>query len=89
MSSRPALDVASAPRVFVLDGEREHEVFDVLSITDELLRVRSPLLFEVGEELQVRVEASPTSSNVTVRVRAHIGSTDARVTELEILPATS
>lgn len=87
MSGRPALDVATAPRVLVLDGERAHDVFDVLGITDNIVRVRSPLLFEIGEELHVRI-ATPTPTDVTVRVRAHIGTADAQITELEILPAT-
>lgn len=88
MSGRPALDVASAPRVLVLDGEREHDVFEVLGITDGVIRVRSPLLFEIGEEIAIRLEQDGTSSKVTARVRAHVGTPDARVTELEVIPAT-
>lgn len=89
MSSRPALDVASAPRVLVRDGERTHDVFEVLSITDTVVRVRSPLLFEIGEELTIRIEQDGTTSDVTARVRAHAGSGDASatVTELELLTA--
>ncbi len=85
MSSRPALDVASAPRILLRDGEGTHDVFDVVSIADDVLRARSPFLFEIGEELNVRIETSQSSSDVTVRVRAHTGPVDARVTELEIL----
>ncbi|MGE0402099.1 MAG: hypothetical protein AB7T06_35690 [Kofleriaceae bacterium] len=56
-----------------------------MSIADDVLRARSPFLFEIGEELNVRIETSQSSSDVTVRVRAHTGPVDARVTELEIL----
>lgn len=84
MSGRPALDVASAPRVLVRDGERTHDVFVVLGITDGVVRVRSPLLFEIGEEIAIRIERDGTTSDVTARVRAHLGFGDACVTELEL-----
>lgn len=87
MSGRPALDVASAPRVLVLDGENAHDVFVVISVAEGLVRVRSPLLFEIGEELSLRIEQNGTTSDVTARVRAHAGSADARVTELELVSA--
>ncbi len=86
MSSRPALDVASMPRVLVRDGDRTYDVFEVVSITDELVTVRSPLLFEIGEELQLDI-TDRTPSNVTARVLAHVGTGEARVTDLELLPA--
>jgi uncharacterized protein (UPF0218 family) len=91
MSGGPALDVGSAPRVLVVDGdgERTHDVFELVEIVEDVIRVRSPFLFEIGEELHVRIESTASPSNVTVRVRAHIGTADARVTELEILPVTS
>ena len=60
------------------------DVFEVLDITDGIARVRSPFLFEIGEELSVRIEQDGTTSDVTARVRAHVGASDARVTELEL-----
>lgn len=84
MSGRPALDVASVPRVLVRDGERTHDVFSVVHISDDVLQVRSPFLFEIGEELLIRIDTAP-AVDVTVRVRAHVGTQDARITELEIL----
>jgi len=45
----------------------------------------SPLLFEIGEELSVRIEQDGTVTETTVRVRSHIGPADARITELELL----
>ena len=75
---------ARSPRVLVVDGETAHDVFEVLGITDSVARVRSPLMFEIGEELSVRVEQDGVTTEMIARVRAHIGSADARVTELEL-----
>jgi hypothetical protein len=84
MSSPAAVSEASPPRLLVLDDGRTHEVFDVLALADGIARVRSPFLFEVGEELAVRIEADGRVSEATARVRAHVGPEDARITELEI-----
>jgi hypothetical protein len=85
MSGRPALSSeASSPRLLVLDGGTPHEVFDVLGVSGNVVRVRSAFLFEVGEELSVRIEEDGSVSDATVRVRGHIGPEDARITELEI-----
>jgi len=72
-------------RVLVIDGDRAHDVFDVLGIADGIARVRSPLLFEIGEELSVRIEQDGSVTETTVRVRGHVGPADAQVTELELL----
>jgi len=72
-------------RVLVIDGDRAHDVFDVLGIADGVARVRSPLLFEIGEELSVRIEQDGNVTEMTARVRGHLGPADARVTELELL----
>lgn len=77
---------AHSPRVLVVDGEQAHDVFEVLGITDNVARVRSPLLFEIGEELAVRVERDGTATDMVARVRAHLGPVDSRVTELELEP---
>jgi hypothetical protein len=87
MSSQPALSEASSPRVLVLDDERPHDVFDVLGSIDgegSIFRVRSPFLFEIGEELTVRIEHDGSVSEAVARVRAHVGPDEARITELEI-----
>jgi hypothetical protein len=85
MSSRPALSSeASPPRLLVLDGGTLHEVFDVLGVSSNVIRVRSAFLFEVGEELAVRIELDGTVSDAVARVRSHTGPADARITELEI-----
>jgi hypothetical protein len=85
MSSPAAVSEASPPRLSVLDGGQPHEVFDVLALADGIARVRSPFLFEVGEELTVRIEVDGRVSEATARVRAHVGPEEARITELEIL----
>ena len=84
MASRAALSEASTPRMHVLDEGRAHEVFDVLAISDGVARVRSPYLFEVGEELAVRIEQDGLVSEAVARVRAHLGPDDAKITELEL-----
>ncbi|MFN0251683.1 MAG: hypothetical protein ACKV2T_32705 [Kofleriaceae bacterium] len=89
MSGRPAIDVASVPRVLVLDGERTRDVFVVLDLTEGVVRVRSPLLFEIGEEIAIRIEQNGTTSDVTARVRAHVGTGADPVTELELISTSS
>lgn len=88
MSSRAALSGDPAlTRVLVLDGDDAHEVFDVLSVSASLARVRSAWQFEVGEQLRVRIERDGASSVATARVRGHVGPPDARITELELVRA--
>jgi len=87
MSSRAALSEVASPRVLVIDDETLHDVFDVLGEIDDegsIVRVRSPYLFEIGEELTVRIEHDGSVSEAVARVRAHIGPDDARITELEL-----
>ena len=84
MSSPAAVSEASPPRLLVLDAGQPHEVFDVLALADGIARVRSAYLFEVGEELTVRIEVDGRTSEAVARVRAHVGPDDARITELEL-----
>lgn len=84
MSSPAAVSEVAPPRVLVLDGGEAHEVFDVLALADGIARVRSPFLFEVGEELAVRLEVDGRVTETTARVRAHVGPEDARITELAL-----
>ncbi len=72
-----------------MDNDTSHEVFDVLAIADGIARVRSPYLFEIGEELTVRIEQEGQVSEALARVRAHVGPEDARITELEISERTA
>ena len=75
---------ASQPRVLVVDGGVRHEVFEVVSASGDLLRVRSAYLFELGEELTVRIERDGSVTEATARVRSYTGPDDARITELEL-----
>jgi hypothetical protein len=89
MPGRPAVSSdASSPRLLVLDGETAHDVFDLLAITGDVIRVRSALLFEVGEELTLRIEQDGSAWDTTARVRAHVPATLERITELEISSRT-
>ena len=85
-SSRPALGEASAPRVLVLDNGVWHDVFEVLEVTDHLVRARSQFLFEIGETLNLRIERGDTVTEASARVRAHAAAADdTLVTELELV----
>lgn len=68
------------PRVLLVEEGRESDVFEVVEATASVVRVRTPFLFEIGEEMQLRIDGADKRA----RVRAHAG--DDRVTELEILP---
>jgi hypothetical protein len=84
MSGQPATSSAAAPRVLLVDEGAVCDVFEVIELTDDLLRARSPFLFEVGEELRVRIERDGAVSDAVARVRAHTGSDDDKLTELEL-----
>ena len=56
----------------------------MLEASRNIVRVRSAFLFEVGEELSLRIEQAGSTLDATGRVRAHLGPDDARITELEI-----
>lgn len=84
MSSQAAPSEAAPPRVLVLDEDKPHDVFEMLGTVDGIVRVRSPFLFEIGEELTVRIEENGAITDARAVVRAHVGPDDARITELEI-----
>lgn len=77
-------EAMSALAVLVVDGGATHDVFEVVELADATARVRSTYLFEVGEELTVRVERDGAVQERRARVRAHVGPADAPVTELEL-----
>ena len=67
MSGQPASRARSARR------RAAHDVFEVVEIVPTAIaRVRSPFLFEIGEELRVRIEQDRVFE-VIARVRAHVG----------------
>jgi hypothetical protein len=75
------------PRLVVLDEGKRVDVFDVVGIDGSTVRVRSPFLFELGEELEVEIERDGTVAEAIARVRAHVG-TDDKITELELSEQT-
>jgi len=87
MSGEATGDAAAVPRVLVRLGARTHDVFEVLGLTDGVLRARTSMLFEIGESLALRIEQDGTTTDAIYRVRAHVGTPETRVTELELLPA--
>ncbi len=84
MSGQPAVSTPPAPRVLVVDDGKRLDVFEVLGITDGVVRVRSPFLFEIGEQLKVRIEREGSASEAVARVRAHVSVGDDKITELEL-----
>jgi len=64
-----------------------HDVFEVIELTDAVAKVRSPFLFEIGEELKLKIDRDGATVDVVARVIAHAGPADAKVTELELAPA--
>jgi hypothetical protein len=69
-------------RIVLVNGDVPVDIFEVIENGDPIIAARSPFLFEIGEELQVRIESNGTSREATVRVRAHRPD---GVTELELL----
>jgi hypothetical protein len=88
MSGQPAASGANAPRVLLVDAGQLHDVFEVLEVTDGTARVRTPFLFELGEELKLRVEDAGGAFEVVARVVAHIGGGEDKITELELFERT-
>ncbi len=71
-------------RVLLLDNGMPHDIFEVVEVTGGVIKARSPYLFEIGEELKLRIENGESVREAVARVRAHVG-TDDKITELEIL----
>ena len=68
-------------RVLLVDEGQTHDVFEVVDSTDTVVRARSPYLFEVGEELRLRIERDGKDAvETTARVLAHKDG----VSELEL-----
>jgi hypothetical protein len=81
--------VAVMSRVLLLDADKTHDVFDLVELTETLARVRTAFLYEIGEEMRLRVEHDGKTSDARARVRAHTGTADDKVTELELLERNS
>ncbi|HUS32748.1 MAG TPA: hypothetical protein VMZ53_29810 [Kofleriaceae bacterium] len=72
-------------KLVLVEGSGVHDIFDVVELTETLARVRSPFLFEIGEELKVEVERDGVTKELVARVVSHSGPGDAKVTELELV----
>lgn len=58
-------------------------MFELVELGPAVVTVRSPFLFEVGEELKLRIEGDGEPREVTARVRAHLAT---GASELELAP---
>jgi len=74
-------------RVLLLDADKTVDVFDVVAVERDVVSVRTAYLFEVGEELMLRIERDGKITDTRARVRAHVGDTADKVTELELAEA--
>lgn len=68
----------------LVDAGKSLDVFDVVEVNGATLRVRTAYLFELGEEMKVRVEQDGKTVELNARVVAHTGSGDDQITELEL-----
>jgi len=64
----------------LVDDGKLHDVFDVLELNGAVVRARSAYLFEVGEQMKVRIEHDGTVREASATVRGHTSG----VTELEL-----
>ena len=71
-------------RVMLVDDTGTHDVFEVIAVADGVVRARTAFLFEIGEELRLRIEQGDSVIDATARVRAHTPDGEQRVTELEV-----
>lgn len=67
--------------MLLVDGDKPTDVFELIELGTTVVTVRSPFLFEIGEELKLRIEGDGEAREVAARVRAHLPS---GATELEL-----
>ena len=70
--------------VQIVEGGQAHDVFDVVELTDTLARVRTAFLFDLGEDMTLRIERDGQTVDIPARVRAHVGTGPDKITELEL-----
>jgi hypothetical protein len=75
--------MSAATRVLVIEDGESYDVLEVIEANDKVLRVRAPFLFEVGEQLNLRIEHDGHTRAALVRVRSHSGTEP--ITELEVI----
>ena len=67
--------------MLLVDGDKPTDIFELIELGAAVVTVRSPFLFEIGEELRLRIEGDGEAREVSVRVRGHLAS---GATELEL-----
>ena len=79
---------AITSRVLLLAAGQPLDVFELIERAGAVVRVRTAYLFELGEELTVRIEDGGGARETTARVRAHTGAGADTFTELELTAPT-
>lgn len=69
--------------MLLVEGGETVDVFELVELGEATARVRTPYLFEIGEELKLQVERDGQAIAMTGRVRSHTDE-DAPITELEL-----
>ena len=72
----------AAVRVAVVGEAGTYELFAVDAVDGAGARVRSPVLFEVGEEVPLRLSRGEATGDVRARVTAHERAGDDTITVL-------
>ena len=86
MSATSTQRETAALRVALVSGQRlPYEMFDVDTFGADTVRVRGPLLLEIGEEVSLRIERGSESAVVRARVSGHDTAGDEVVTTLSIV----
>ncbi|MGE0550302.1 MAG: hypothetical protein AB7O24_03735 [Kofleriaceae bacterium] len=88
MSGQAALSELSPLRLLVVDNGQSHEVFEVIALEGDVVRVRSAFLFEIGEELNVQIERDGSVSDAIAQVRGHVVADGRTTTELALSDRT-
>ncbi len=68
--------------MLLVEAGEPSDIFDVVELTETTLLARSPFLFEIGEELKLRIERAGSISDATARIKNHRAD---GVSELELL----
>ena len=68
--------------MLLVDSGKATDVFELIELGPAVVTVRSAFLFEIGEELKLRIEGDGEPREVTARVRGHLAT---GASELEIL----
>jgi hypothetical protein len=85
LTSPPSAD-GRPVRVSLISGQRvPYDMFDVDGVDGSSVRVRGPLLLEIGEELSLRIERGTESAVVQARVIGHDADGTEAVTTLGLL----